>query len=135
MSVPEFFATNLFEAIKQNDVKASGPEHAFCEMFERPQAIILRDFFRGLPNVNSQTEYPYSRMPTTGADLFVQKPGESHVLCEIKSMYKTWFRLKRPQAYPSLLLSPFVHRKSNSAGHDLRRLALFPGDDTTHVAQ
>ena len=129
------FAQKVFDTIKQHDAGTTNPASAYCEFFEKPQVIILRDTFQKIPGTSAAVERPYELKPSTCVDLFVQHD-VFRCNAEYKGICKSWFPRHRRSVYPGILLSPYDgYRKDNSVGLDLRRLALFTGSATTHVAQ
>jgi hypothetical protein len=128
-SIP-WLAEEVFVAIRQFELTSS-----FCDLGERKQTQILGRHL-SLRSSTIASPFPaYTRQPGSIADLIVETEDGDRIVCELKGMYKTFFKAnKRP--YPAYLWSPFKNpSKDDSAGHDLRKLADFTGPDTTHVAQ
>jgi hypothetical protein len=133
MSLISWFAQEYFAAVHKHDQQCQKKENAFCELLEVPQNQMLNSHYAELSNVQiCEMGRPYLRGQYS--DLFIKTKTGEQLYCEIKAMYKTWFRRNR-RPYPAYLWSPFQDaNKNHSAGFDLAKLATLPDANTTHIA-
>lgn len=134
MSLTSWFAREYFSVVSNHDQLCQKKEKAFCELYEEPQNRILHSHFARLSNVQTcEMGWPYPCGKKS--DLFIQTNAGEQLYCEIKAMYKTWFK-RHGRPYPAYLWSPFqdASRKKDSAGFDIAKLSTLPDSNTTHIA-
>jgi hypothetical protein len=128
-----WFAQEYFSCVRNHEQHCQKYGQAFCNLYERQQNEILCSHFACLKDVRTcRMGWPYPQGKES--DVFIETLSEERLYCEMKGMWKTWFKQKgRP--YPAFLWSPFRNAsKDNSAGFDLAKLATLSGSDTTHIA-